>query len=121
MNVKPLPESSSFRLLGLPFNSSLSWCQYIEDIAKAASKKIGSLYRSKRFLTAERILYLYKSTIRPCLEYCCHIWASAPITSLNLLDRVQRRLQSHRDVIIIVMLLLCLSFIVILMDIVQRK
>ena len=40
MNDKPLPESSSFRLLGLPFNSSLSWCQYIEDIAEAASKKI---------------------------------------------------------------------------------
>ena len=121
-------KSSSFRLLGLPFNSSLSCCQYIEDIAKAASKKIESLYRAKRFLTAESILYLYKSTIRPCLEYCCHIWAGAPITSLNLLDRVQRRLQnlvgedpSCNRFLIVVMLLLCLSFIVIFMDIVQRK
>ena len=38
------------------------------------------------------ILCIYKSTIRPCLEYCCHIWAGAPISSLNILDRVQRRL-----------------------------
>merc|ERR1712121_482522 len=73
---------------------SLSWCQYIEEIAKAASKKIGSLYRAKDFIDAESILYLYKSTIRPCMEYCCHIWAGAPITTLNLLDRVQRRLKN---------------------------
>ena len=92
MNHKALPESESFRLLGLPFCSSLSWGQYIEDIAKAASKKIGSLHRAKSFLTPESILYIYKSTIRPCLEYCCHIWAGAPISSLNILDRVQRRL-----------------------------
>ena len=92
MDHKPLPESQSFRLLGLPFCSSLGWSQYIENIAKAASKKIGSLHRAKNFLTPESILYLYKSTIRPCLEYCCHIWSGAPITSLNILDKVQRRL-----------------------------
>ena len=51
------------------------------------------MYRARKFLTAESTLYLYKSTIRPCLEYCCHIWAGAANTSLNLLDRVQRRLK----------------------------
>ena len=47
MNHKALPESEYFQLLGLPLRSSLSWGQYIEDIAKAASKKIGSLHRAK--------------------------------------------------------------------------
>ena len=94
MNDKPLPESEYFRLLGLPFDSTLSWRQYIEDIAKAASKKIGSLYRARDFLDAESILYLYKASIRPCMEYCCHIWAGAPITSLNLLDSVQKLLKN---------------------------
>ena len=46
--MKPLPENGPFRLLGLPFDSSLSWCQYIEDIAKAASKKMGSLYQARK-------------------------------------------------------------------------
>ena len=90
MNGKPLPESKSFCLLGLPFDISLSWCQYIEGIAKAASKKIGSFYQAERFITAESILYLHKSTICPCFEYCCHILAGAQISSLNLLDWVQR-------------------------------
>ena len=39
------------------------------------------------------ILYLYKSQIRPKMEYCCHIWGGADQTSLSCLDRVQRRLR----------------------------
>ena len=25
------------------------------------------------------------------MEYCCHIWAGAPVSVLNMLDRIQRR------------------------------
>ena len=43
------------------------------------------------FLTPESILYLYKSTIRPFMEYCSHIWGGAPRSyGLDLLDRVQK-------------------------------
>ena len=52
---------------------------------------MGSLYRAQRFLTPESILYLYKSTIRPCMEYCSHIWGDAPRShGIDLLDRVQK-------------------------------
>ena len=54
--------------------------------------KVGSLLRCKGFLTRETILYLYKSTIRPCIEYCCHLWAGAPASCLSLLDRIQQRI-----------------------------
>ena len=37
-------------------------------------------------------LYLYKSTIRPCMEYCCHVWAGAPSCYLELLDKLQKRI-----------------------------
>lgn len=91
MNGAELPENSDLKLLGLSFNSELSWNSYIASIAKSASKKVGSLFRSKRFLTPEAILYLYKSTIRPCMEYCCHIWAGASSSSLDLLDKIEKR------------------------------
>ena len=43
---------------------------YINDLsAKTASKKIRALIRSMKFLSPEVALYLYKSTIRPCMEY----------------------------------------------------
>ena len=62
-----LEEKSSFKMLGLTFSSKLDWGPYIISIAKTASKKIGALIRSLKFLSPEVALYLYKSTIRPCM------------------------------------------------------
>ena len=53
----------------------LDWGSYIISIAKTASKKIGAFIRSMKFLSPEVAMYLYKSTIHPCMEYCCHVWA----------------------------------------------
>ena len=87
-----LEGKSSFKMLGLTFSSKLDWSSYIISIAKTASKKIGALIRSMKFLSPEVALYLYKSTIRPCKEYCCHIWAGAPSCYLDLLDKLQKRI-----------------------------
>ena len=73
MGGSVLEEKSSFKMLGLTFSSKLDWGSYIISIAKTASKKIGALIRSMKFLSPEVALYLYKSTIHPCMEYCCHI------------------------------------------------
>ena len=43
-----------------------------------------------RFFSPEVALYLYKATIRPCMEYCCHISTGAPSCSLELLDKLQK-------------------------------
>ena len=64
-------------MLGLP-SSKLNWGSYIISIAKTASKKSGALIHSVKFLSLDAALYLYKSTIRPCMEYYCHVWAVAP-------------------------------------------
>ena len=87
-----LEEKSSFKMLGLTFSSKLDWGSYIISIAKTVSKKIGALIRSMKFLSPEVALYLYKSTIRPCMEYCCHVWAGAPGCYLDLLDKLQKRI-----------------------------
>ena len=71
-------------MLGLNF--------YIISIAKTASKKIGVLICSIKFLSPEVALYLYKSTLQPCMEYCCHIWAGAPSCYLELLDKLQKQI-----------------------------
>ena len=82
-------EEKSFKMLGLTCSSKLDWGSYIISIAKTASKKIAA---SMKFLSPEVALYLYKSTIRPCIEYCCHIWAGALSCSLDLLDKLQKRI-----------------------------
>ena len=45
-----------------------------------------------KFLSPEGALYLYKSTIRPCMEYCCHIWAGDPNCYFELLDKLKKRI-----------------------------
>ena len=87
-----LEEKSSFKMLGLTFSSKSDWGSYIISIAKTASKNIGALIRSMKFLSPEIALYLYKSTIHPCMEYCCHVWAGAPSCYLELLDKLQKRI-----------------------------
>ena len=81
-----LEGKSSFKMLGLTFSSKLDWGSYIISLAKTASKKIGALICSP-----EVALYLYKFTICPCMEYCCHVWAGAPSCYLDLLNKLQKR------------------------------
>ena len=45
-----------------------------------------------KFLSPEVALYHYISTIRPCTEYCCHVWAGAPSCYLELLQKLQKRI-----------------------------
>ena len=92
MDGSVLEDKTSFKMLGLTFSSKLDWGSYIVSIAKTGSKKIGALIHSMKFLSPEVALYLYKSTIRPCMEYCCHVWAGTPSCYLELLDKLQKRL-----------------------------
>ena len=92
MDGSVLEGKSLLKILGLTFSSKLDWGSYIISIAKTASKKIGALIRSIKFLSPEVALYLYKSTIRPCMEYCFHVWAGASSCYLELLDKLQKRI-----------------------------
>ena len=43
-----------------------------------------------KFLSPEVALYLYKSTILPCMEYCCHVCTGDPPCYFKLLDKLQK-------------------------------
>ena len=45
-----------------------------------------------KFRSPEVALYLYKSTIRACMEYCCHVWAGDPSCYLDFVDKLQKRI-----------------------------
>ena len=90
MHGSVLEKKSSFKMLGLTFSSKLDWGSYIISIAKTASKKIGALINSMKFLSPEVALYLYKSTYT-------HIWNTVfsswlvPLVA-TLLDKLQKRI-----------------------------
>ena len=43
------------------------------------------------FFSSSHLLTIYKSQIRPSLEYCSHVWGGAPKSTLCLLDKVQSK------------------------------
>ena len=87
MDGSVLEEKSPFMLT---FSSKLDWSSYIVSIAKTACKKVE--VHSMKFLSPEVALHLCKSTICPCIEYCCHFLAGAPSCYLELLDKLQKRI-----------------------------
>ena len=88
MDESVLEEKPSFKMVGLTFSSKLDWTSYIIAIVKTSSKKIGALICSMNFLSPEAALY-YKSAMRPCMKYCCQVWAGASSCYLELLNKLQ--------------------------------
>ena len=77
MDGSVFEEKLSFKILGVTFSSKLDWGTYI-SIAKTASKKIGVFSMNFNKVPFFKVaMYLYKSTIRSCTEYCCHVRAGA--------------------------------------------
>ena len=81
--------TTTSHILGLTVSSNLSWKPHIQQIAKSASAKLGILFKCRPFFTCEQLLKIYKGLIRPCLEYCSHVWGGS--TSTYLLDRVESK------------------------------
>ena len=94
MNGIGLPEETSFRLLGLTFIRSMD----CKPLPRLIQGKWTHYIGPSVSLLLNPFLHLDKSTIRPCMEYCFHIWDGAPRShGLDLLDRVQKRVVSLVD------------------------
>ena len=68
MDGSVFEEKSYFKMLELTYSTKLDWGPYIVSKAETVSKNIGALIRYMKFLSPEVALYLYKSTIPPCVE-----------------------------------------------------
>ena len=61
MTGPALQQKSPFKIPELSFSSKFDWGSHIISTGKIASKKIGALICSMKFLSPEVALYLYKS------------------------------------------------------------
>nr|CAH7728074.1 unnamed protein product [Callosobruchus chinensis] len=78
MNNEALPRSHSFKLLGVNISENMIWHEHVSSIATAAGKKLGYLFRARKYFSPSNLLTLYKAQIRPSLEYCSHIYGELP-------------------------------------------
>ena len=82
-----LATCNSFKILGLTFDSKLTFEKHIRNVASGISQKIGILRKCYKIFGDQTImLNCFNSFILPCFEYCAPVWASAADSHLKLLD-----------------------------------
>lgn len=91
MNNQVVQSKESFSLVGISVDQNLNWHPHITSVAEAAAKKLSFLFRCRKYFSSANLFTLYISLIRPCLEYCSHIWGAAAASTLAILDSIQRR------------------------------
>jgi hypothetical protein len=99
VNPAPLPvlilngivvrEVQTHKHLGLTFNQTLTWSDHIEALTTKAAKCVGLLRRICRDVPRECLEILFKSMIRPLLEYGSVIFDGSADTHLKRLENVQ--------------------------------
>ena len=71
----PLSHVSSVKYLDILLNSDLSWSPHVANLCSKVRKLVGLLYRQfYKHADSATLLTLYKSFIRPHLEYSSIVW-----------------------------------------------
>ena len=76
--------------LGVIFDTDLKFSQHIQENITKANQRIGLIRRNFKYLNKTSFLMLYKSLVRPILEYCSPVWTVLYIKHSEALERVQR-------------------------------
>ena len=80
-----------FKYLGVNFSSDFSWTKHITSTCNKSRKLIGMLHRSfYKYSKPDSTSKLYKSLIRPHLEYASAVWSPHLAKDIKLLEDTQK-------------------------------
>src|SRR5277367_5995212 len=88
---KILEEGKEERDLGVLVSSDLKVTSQCSKVVKTANKVLGMISRTFTLRSKEIIMLLYKSLVRPHLEYCIQAWRPHLQKDIKLLENVQHR------------------------------
>ena len=83
-----LKESDDLVILGVTFDSKMTFEKHLRMVSRAASERLVILRKSWRVFHDRSLLErCFWGFVLPVLEYCSAVWCSAADTHLQLLDR----------------------------------
>ena len=93
VNNYPVEHVNSAKLLGVMLSSDLKWNEHVAYIVKKSLRRLYMLRFLKRANADKKTLItVYRTCIRPILEYCNQIWHfNTPEYLSNDIERIQRR------------------------------
>ena len=86
-----LTASDSERDLGVFISCNLKSRSHIDQQVAKANKVLGYIFRTIENKSPQVIVPLYRSLVRPHLEYCVQAWSPHFNKDINKLEQVQRR------------------------------
>lgn len=86
-----LSRVNNYKYLGVIFDNKLSWAKHIDYITAKALKKLGYLRRVLAKAPKDTKLIMYKSLIRPIIEYASPVWNPHKQLEINKIESVQRK------------------------------
>ena len=86
---KKIHEVSHHTHLGVTLSINLSWREHISNIYEKASKRLNVLKGIKYQVGRDTLRALYKSLVRPLMEYADVVWNGCSHTESELLDSFQ--------------------------------
>jgi len=89
--VTRLEEIQEERDLGVIIVNNLKPSQQCSKAASKAMSVLGMINRHFRRLDRQDFLILYKTYVRPHLEYCIQAWSPYLVRDIQVLEKVQRR------------------------------
>ena len=78
MNRQLLDEVTEHKDLGIFISSSLKVADHCQHACVKANKMLGLIKRTIRHKDMTVMVQLYKSRVRPNLEYCSSVWTLEP-------------------------------------------
>ena len=87
-----IEQANSRKYLGMWLDTLLSFSVHIDyavAVAKRSAARICNLFDGREGISVQLGIQLYKSLVRPHLEYAAPVWASANAKDLDKLDSVQ--------------------------------
>ena len=83
-----LTESDDLVILGVTFDSKMTFEKHLRSVSRAASQGLGILRKSWQVFHDRLLLgRCFRGFVLPVLEHCSALWCSAAGTHLRLLDR----------------------------------
>ena len=77
--------------LGITVSDDLKWAKHISTCVKKANRMIGLIKNTFTYMDKDMFITLYKSLVRPLLEYCPQVWNPHMLKDIESLEKVQRR------------------------------
>ena len=81
-----IPITDEIKILGVTFDSKLTWKKHLNNVSGRAGQKLGALRRVSSKLSPQGCATVYKSQVRSVMEVSSLAWLGAAPTHLNKLD-----------------------------------